>query len=204
MEVDDEQPSLTNYVFSLGTYGINLSAGQAALQNFTAILATNHITGRLEGSDGIPITNVTVYAYANIGGKGYGISTDTDASGDYSLNVANGNWGVGVCCDFDGWPSDYCCLPGNQYVSISKADGVVNFTVPGLIATPSPLPEGYVGYSYLFRLATAACASNPNWSATNLPSGLTLLSDGTLYGVPDTIGSNYFSVHVTDGSRAAD
>src|SRR6185369_4490998 len=200
VDVDSDQPLLTNYVFSQGSPGMNFSAGQAVLYNFTALLATNHITGHLQDSGGLPISNAGLYAYALIGGKYYFAEANTDAGGDYSVNVAKGNWNVGVSCGSDDWSPAYCC-PNDQNVAISNAPGVANFTAAGgiLITTLSPLDDGYVGEDYSFQFDAATCTTNLNWSATNLPSGLELSPFGNLSGTPVAAGSNYFFVRMDDG-----
>jgi hypothetical protein len=200
VEVDNDQSTVTNYVFSGGLY-TNLNAGQAVQHNFTALLATNRITGHLQTIGGNPITNVEVYAYATITGKSYYIETYTDDNGNYSLNVAAGDWGVGVCCSCDSWNLGYCC-PNSQNVTVANANIVANFISPGqvLITNSSPLPIGYDGDWYQFQFGAATCQPAAYWSTTNPPSGLDLSSEGELSGYPDTLGSNYFYVRIEDGS----
>lgn len=197
VDVDDDELNVANYLFPSGTT-TNLSLGQALRQDFTALLATNHITGHLQDDNGIFVSNVEVYAYAIIGGRYYSTGASTDANGNYSLNVANGNWGVGVGCGGDDWNPLYCC-PNTQNVTISGANGVADFVLSGHITAPSLLPEGYVGDSYSFQFDAVACMLNLIWSATNPPSGLSLSPNGNLSGTPDTAGSNYFFVRVDDG-----
>jgi hypothetical protein len=169
--------------------------------NFTALLATNRITGHLQTSGGSSITNVEVYAYATIGGKSYYVEANTDASGNYVLNVANGSWSVGVCCGCDSWNLGYCC-PNDQNVVIANNNGVANFTTTGqvVITTPTSLPAGYAGDFYTTNFSATVCSPGTSWSATNPPAGLGLAPDGTLAGTPESCGSNYFFVRVYDGS----
>jgi hypothetical protein len=122
--------SPTNYIFSQETISGNISSNTAVLQNFTAVLATNYITGWLKDSQGNPISGVGIWANATIAGVSYQQQTDTDNNGNYSLTVANSNsWSVGVnnCSDCsDGLPSGYV-PPGNQTVGIANNNGVANF-----------------------------------------------------------------------------
>ena len=60
------------------------------MYNFTALIATNQITGHVQNQNTSPITNVQVVASATINGANFQAQTDTDGSGNYSLNVANG------------------------------------------------------------------------------------------------------------------
>ena len=81
VDVDSDQPIVKNYLFSQGSPGTNLSAGQVVLYNFTALIATNYITGHLRDDGGSAISNVQIYANASIGGNYYYTETDTDPSG---------------------------------------------------------------------------------------------------------------------------
>jgi hypothetical protein len=129
-----------NYLFSQPSFdqngGTNLNPGQALLVNFTAVLATNHISGSLKDNSGNPIANVGIWANATINGVAYSQdSVSTDTNGNYSLNVANGTWTVGVstCGDCgDGLPGNYF-PPADQSVVISNNNGTANFTA--LLAT---------------------------------------------------------------------
>jgi len=76
--------------------------------NFTAILATNQITGYVKDSGNNPISGVQVYANATINGSSYNTQANTDGNGNYSLNVANGGWNISV----------YCCCDNNSLDSI--------------------------------------------------------------------------------------
>ena len=60
-------------------------------------------------------------------------------------------------------------------------------TVTPKITTDSPLPEGTVGESYTATLE--ATGNNITWSASGLPDGLTLNSDGTITGIPSAEGT---------------
>jgi hypothetical protein len=131
--------SFPNYIFSQSPLsqngGTNMTVGKVVLQNFTAILATNHITGHVQ-YNGNPVSGVQVYAYANINGVDYQSWMDTDTSGNYSLNVGNGNWNVNV---YDCGCSDNDSLnniigggnyqdPSSQNVNINNNNGMANFT----------------------------------------------------------------------------
>jgi Putative Ig domain len=132
--------SPTNYIFSQPAFaqagGTNISAGTAVQVKFTALLATNHITGWLKDNNGNPIAGVGVSANATINGADYNQgSASTDSNGNYWLNVANGTWtlGVSTCsgCS-DGLPGNDL-PPANQTVVITNNNGIANFTA--LLAT---------------------------------------------------------------------
>ena len=146
VEVDQKSsgPSFANYIFSQGPpwvyntggNGTNISAGTAIQANFTGLIATNHITGYVKDSGGNPIVGVGMYAFTTITSVNYSQdNVNTDTNGNYSMNVANGNWSVSVNCNggsssLDGilGSGNYTC-PNNQNVNIVNNNGVANFTV---------------------------------------------------------------------------
>ncbi|MBI4748116.1 MAG: putative Ig domain-containing protein [Acidobacteria bacterium] len=67
--------------------------------------------------------------------------------------------------------------------------------------SPSSLPGGTVGLSYLQTISASGGTAPYTYAVTSgsLPPGLTLLSDGTLSGVPTTNGSFSFTVTATYG-----
>jgi len=215
----DSSPS--NYIFSSPPFnfnqnpGTNLIPGQALLYNFIALLATNHITGHVQDSSNNPVSGVQVVASAAINGAVFQAQTDTDASGNYSLNVANGNWNTSVSCQGGQDSLDnifgtgtYQC-PGNQGVTVSNNNGTANFTVQpcgGIqVLTASPLISGQVGVYYSNQLYATSCQGFFTWSLNSgtLPPGINLYSPGALNGTPTTNGTFNFTVHVVDGSATA-
>ncbi len=138
--VDNGENSIAfaNYVFSQGPAwvfnnggpGTNVSTGAAIQANFSAVLATNQITGYVRDNNNNPIVGVQVYAYATIGGNSYQSQQNTDSNGNYSLNVGNANWNVNVlcCCDNNSLQTlgNYQC-PNNANVNIVNGNGVANF-----------------------------------------------------------------------------
>ena len=216
---NDSNP--TNYIYSQPSFnynqngGTNLNSGQALLVNFTALLATNHISGHLQDHNGNSLSNVQVYAQAIINGANYQAQAITDGSGNYSLNVANGGWSVSVNCQGSNNSLDnalgvgtYQC-PGSQTVNITNNNGTANFTVQpcgGIqVLTPSPLAGGTVNVYYSNQLYATSCNGNFNWSLNSgtLPPGLTLYSGGPINGTPTTNGTFNFTVHVSDGGGAS-
>ena len=128
---------ITNYVFAEPSFNGNLPAGTATLQNFTALLATNHISGNVNFK-GTNVAGVGVYAYATIGTNQYNVNADTDTNGNYSMNVANGSWQVGVTTEGGDDSLDNLLgsgsyiPPSEQAVSITSHNGTANFTIlPG-------------------------------------------------------------------------
>jgi hypothetical protein len=124
-----------NYIYSQPVFdqsgGTNLAVGQALQVNFTALPATSQITGNVQSS-GTNLVGLGVFASATNNGTIYNVMADTDTNGNYTLNVANGVWSVGVNCNggndsLDGilGIGNYQC-PNSQNVTNS---GTANFNV---------------------------------------------------------------------------
>jgi hypothetical protein len=125
---------LTNYVFSQETIDGNINAGQAVRQDFTASLGTNFITGNVQ-CGGTNLAGVGVNAILTGSSVNFNAYADTDANGNYSLQVFNGSWNVSVNCSGGSdslanvfTNNNYVC-PGNQTANISNSNAVVDFTV---------------------------------------------------------------------------
>jgi len=197
---NDGNPAFANYVFSQNTLnqngGTNLTCGQVARLNFTALLATNHITGWVRDIGGSPVPNEQVNSFANIGGVDYQSQVNTDSNGNYSLNVANGNWSVNICCGCDDCgdgclPSTYFC-PDPQFPTIANNNAVANFTTY-LLAQPvlsqpvrfAPTQVGFnlagaLGSNYTILTATNVGLPVANWSpflVTNLTTSPAFILD---------------------------
>ena len=182
--------------------------------SFVALSAAQRISGRLQDSSGRPLTNVGLYATATIAGLTYSASTGTDTSGNYSLNVGNGLWTVGVMCGGGGpytsldalfGNGNYQC-PSTQTVSINNNGGTADFTVsqggPAVQIASGTLPLAVAGVPYSQGLQAAGGQPPYSWAlapaSPNLPATLTLAGNGTLFGTPLTAGTFTFSVLVTD------
>jgi hypothetical protein len=186
------------------------------LVNFTALLATNYITGHVEDNFGNPIVSVGVYATATINSVSYAQGTvDTDTNGNYSMNVANGTWTVSINDSCQGGGNDqlssnYQC-PNPQTVTVFNTNGVANFIVQtninsggSLQVTTLSLSNGVVGTYYDQQLnADGGNPPNPgdySWSlySGSLPAGLSIQSNGFITGTPTTNGTSNFTVQVSD------
>jgi hypothetical protein len=180
--------------------------------NFTAILATNHISGHVQQSNGNPIGGVGVWASATINSVGYSQYVDADGSGNYSLNVANGSWTVGL--ESSGGSDSLDTIlgsgnyqsPANQNVNIAGKNATNNFIVQpcgGIsIVTSSPLPTGEVNAYYDQFFQASSCSNSFTWSflSGTPPPGLNGdPSSGEIYGTPTNAGTFTFTVQVTDG-----
>ncbi len=184
-----DSSSFTSYVFSGGSGNVTLSSGQAYRQNFTALLATNHISGNVQ-FNGNPVSGVGVNANATINGAGYQPGTaHTDTNGNYSLNVANGYiWSVSLNCNGGSDSLDnilgngnYQC-PNNQNVSINNNNGTANFTIP-------PANGGQI-----FGYVTDNVGDPVGSVAVHADDGVGDIYSGT------TDGTGYYSINVGNGN----
>ncbi len=158
--------------------------------NFTALSATNLISGFLKDNNGNPVVGVGIYASATINGVDYNLgNADTDTNGNYSLNVANGTWSVGVnncsdCGSGDSLPGNYL-QPQNQTVVISNNNGTANFTAP---------------------LATNYISGHLKDGSGNPIAGIGIYANATINGVnynpgnADTDTNGYYSLNVANGN----
>jgi hypothetical protein len=69
-----------------------------------------------------------------------------------------------------------------------------------LAISTSSLNDGMVGSSYTATMVATGGRTPRTWNATNLPSGLSLSSTGTISGVPITAGSSNIIFRVTDNT----
>ncbi|MFM2293986.1 MAG: hypothetical protein RLZZ350_399 [Verrucomicrobiota bacterium] len=216
LQIDNQNPNVTNYVFSDGISQTNLNAGTVVLKNFIAKSATNHITGYVRDSNNKPITNLSVYANASLNGTNYqALGVNTDTNGNYSLNVTNGTaWSVGVSCNGGDTSLDnilgngsYQC-PNISATNVSGGGAVVNIIVQlcnSVQITTASLPAGQAGTYYDQFLSATSCNNSFTWTPVSgsLPNGLTLDSNGEIFGTPTTSGTNNFTVQVTDGNNSS-
>jgi len=210
----------TNYAFTQPQFnqygGTNLTAGQAVLQNFTGILGTNLITGKVK-FNGTNIVGVGVWASGTGSVSNYSQYADTDTNGNYSLSVPNGTWTVGLNINggndsLDGlFGSGTYQQPNTQNAVINNNNSTNNFNVlpcGGVVfVTTSPLPVGEVNAFYNQSIQASDCSGIYNWSQTGgtLPGNLSLNPNGQLYtlsGYPTNSGTFTFTIQVNDGGSS--
>jgi hypothetical protein len=156
------------YVFTQGT-NTTLANNQAIRSDFVAKPVTGRVAGWVGNQFGSSVGGVGVYSYASIGGLYYSTWTQTDGSGNYAMNVADGSWHVSLDC---GYGSDsgleqlgYECV-SEQVVSVPPTDAVLNFTVYPIGTPRLELPSftapgqlffvlhGRPGTNYLVQVST--------------------------------------------------
>ena len=69
------------------------------------------------------------------------------------------------------------------------------------ITSPSPLPDAAVGIDYQFTLDGTGGTPPYQWSASGLPDGLTLASNGKLTGTPTTDGDTIITAQAVDANQ---
>lgn len=172
-------PGLTNsYVISPGFVQTNINAGQALQQNFVLATANDVISGTVRDVDGNPISGIVVFAMTttNINGVVYqAFDATTDSSGNYSLNVSDGNWTVGL--DTNSLISQgYNNFPPDQITNLVNADAVINFSIlaSGQIQIlTTNLPDAMLGAGYNANLLATSFQNITNWTTAY---GVTLTS----------------------------
>ena len=101
----------------------------------------------------------------------------------------------------------YARYAGNDYYNESPVSGGTSVTTLPEISTTN-LDAGYVGVSYNATLnASADSSKTVTWalaSGSTLPDGLTLNSNGTISGTPETAGTYSFTVQAAIKNGAAD
>ena len=208
--LSNEDPRLTNYVVAGNLGNVLLLNGQALRQDFVLKAATNHITGFVRDNLGQPIVGVSVNAHATFNGTNFGTGNIvTDGSGNYTLNVGNGTWQVGVSCNGGNNslnPLGFQCV-NDQPVTISGNNGVANFTAQpcgALQVTTTTLPGATVGSYYNLQIQASGCTQPFSWSlspgSAALPAGMNLDGGGNLSGTPTSSGTFNFTVRVTDNT----
>ncbi len=179
-----------DYLFSQPDFetngGMDMGVGQVMLGNFTAVVATNTISGTLKDSNGDPIANVGVWANGTINGVQYNLnSVDTDTNGSYSLSVLSGTWTVGVSSGGGGngnLPGTYVA-PQNQTVVVSNKNATANFVA--MIA-----PYAISGY---LKDNNGKPIANVNIYANDQ-------SGNNYHAYANTDGSGYYSMGVVGGT----
>ena len=93
-------------------------------------------------------------------------------------------------------------LTATDGASLSSANYSFTLTISNIaITSPSVIPvQGIYGSPYSYQFEASGGGAAKTWSATGLPSGLTMSTTGLLSGTLNAAGSYLITVTVTDGS----
>ena len=129
----------------------------------------------------------------------------------YTYTITSGSLPAGLGLSSGGTLSGTPTSSGTANFTITAAYGglgcsgsqaySLTITCPALTISPSSLPDGTVGFAYSQAISASGGTGSYAYTVTNgsLPSGMNVLSDGTLAGVPSTAGSFNFTVTATLG-----
>jgi len=124
------------------------------------------------------------------------------------MTGAPSNLGISVVGDFTGTSSSTGTFPVVINVTDSSSPQQLasgNFTITigtGLTITRGELPPGQVGKVYTTVMTYQGGPAPVVWSATNLPSGLSINPEyGTISGIPTVAGTVNTTVMVVDGTN---
>jgi hypothetical protein len=179
--VSDASAAQASASFNLNVLGISTTSvpagaiGVAYSQTLASVGATGPVTWSL-GSTGILPPGLTLSPQGQIAG-----TPTTSGTYPFQVHVTDST----------------TKLTATQSFSIStSATSVVTVT------TTSPLPNGLVSVAYTQTLQATGGTAPYTWSATGLPTGLTLdPTTGILSGTPTVGGTSTIAVTVTDAAR---
>ncbi|MDR3456624.1 MAG: carboxypeptidase regulatory-like domain-containing protein [Verrucomicrobiae bacterium] len=171
---DSDNPVLASYIVNSPT-NMSLSVGQTVLQNFLALPVTAHITGQVRDNLGNVVSGVAMFAATFLGGNSYSSQNiNTDNSGNYSLGVASGTWGVNF--SYGGKSgldrAGYIDYFGPYLVGIPPTNVVLNITVypngTPVMSLPQQTSPGQFGFyingsvnnSYDVQVSTNLASTN--------------------------------------------
>ena len=159
---DNNDHNPTNYMFTVSQLSGTIATNTAVLQNFTGMVATNHVFGKVTFV-GTNVVGVGVGAGQDISAAHFWTWAHTDTNGNYVLNVGNGTWDIGIYCSADGYPDgldvilgtgNFVC-PDDQFPTINNNNATNNFVVQpsGSNSAPSIATCATVGTNLLLGVA---------------------------------------------------
>jgi len=194
---DSDNPILASYIVN-SPNNTNILVGQALLQNFVALPVTAHITGQVHDNLGNLVSGVAMYASTFIGGNSYSSqNANTDGSGNYSLGVASGTWGVNFSdggesgLDIHGYFDNF----QPHLVNIPPTNVVLNLTVyqngTPVVSSPQQLSPAHFGFNINGTVnASYDVQVSTNLTSTNWARLFTLTLTNSPFPVVDSQATN--------------
>jgi len=196
---DSDNPVFDSFIVN-SPGNTNITVGQTLLQNFIALPVTARITGQVHDNLGNIVSGVAMYASTFIGGNSYSSqNANTDGSGNYSLGVASGTWGVNFS---DGGDSGLDTAGDVDYfqphlVTIPPTNVVLNITVYQNGTPVMSYPQRFSSTQFGFNINGAMNGSYDVQLSTNLAAGWGPLASLTLTNVPFI----FVDSHATNSQR---
>jgi hypothetical protein len=151
------------------------------------------VTAQLGACSGGPFSDTENVSTATFSGTNDSVATLTVSFTPTTAGTYY--WGVTYAGDANNNPSSEACNTGT-----ADETTVVNALTNLTITTASPLPEGAQGVPYTTTLNATGGEPPYTWSTvtSNLPSTLTLGSNGVISGTPSASGTFSIEAEVTD------
>jgi hypothetical protein len=176
--IENVSVGLPDYIFN--TYqSTNIAVNQTLPQNFVCLPITAQISGQVQEQSAGPVAGVGLLAGTTVNGLDYS-SADavTDAAGDYTLDVAAGNWQVQFATDNPGSSlanHGLVDLNGPYFVTIPPTNVTLNLTVytngTPSITQPARLSGTEFGFNIggslnaYYTVQVSTNLASTNWSA---------------------------------------
>jgi hypothetical protein len=190
-----------------GSYSFTIEATDSAAPNRTASAAfTVQILPPLTiTTTNLPDTTVGAIYSAALAATG--------GNTPYTWSITSGALPAGLSLKPDGTLAGNPSTPGTSTFTVQVADASqptqsashsfsVNVTL-SLSIVNNALPDGYLNASYALQFSAIGGLAPYTWSATGIPDGLTMTSDGYLSGAPTTTGTFTVKVAVRDAYTPA-
>jgi hypothetical protein len=195
---DAQNVIIAHYV--LNTFNnLIISSNQTILQNFIALPAIGTISGHVQNNSGNPVTGVGLYGNANISGNNYQTQDAvTDNLGNYSLQVAAGQWSVqflngGFQDTLDAHGYVDPTMP--HIVNVPPTNAVLNMTVYPIGTPFITMPQRFGTTQFGFNLNGAMNVSytvqySTNLASTNWANLFSLILTNSVFPVLDSQATN--------------
>ena len=171
-----------------GSKSLTLSIGQAipALS-----INTNALPSGTQGS---------LYSAGLLGSGGVSPYTWSVTGLPSGLTINSSTGTIGGTPSTSGTFNVSITLKDSSGKSISKTFSI-SIAGQAMYIVNNSIPEGEVNKSYSTTLGVSGGKSKYTWSATGLPSGLKISSDGKISGTPSVAGNYNVTVTVTDANK---